>query len=197
MAVPRRGERREVQEPDPEVVRAAAAGDLAAFEELVRTYEEPLWRFLVGMVRDPALAEDLAQETFLRVHRRLDTFAFRSRFSGWLFQIARNLAVDALRSRDRRALLPVRVGPTSSPPGIELRAELREAVAALTPKLREAILLVEVLGFTCREAGGILGVAEGTVKSRLYHARRRLVAWFEADADDTESSGAAGHGGAS
>lgn len=170
-----------MQEPDPAVVRAAAAGDLAAFEVLVRTYEEPLWRFLRGLVTDPQLAEDLAQETFLRVHRKLGTFAFRARFSSWLFQVARNLAVDALRARERRSLLPLRVGPQTPPPGVELRTEMQAAVASLTPKLREALLLVEVLGFTCREAGAILGIAEGTVKSRLHHARRRLVTWLDAD----------------
>lgn len=187
MAVPRPGGRREVQEPDPEVVRAAAAGDLEAFEVLVRTYEEPLWRFLTGLVTDPALAEDLAQETFLRMHRRLGTFAFRSRFSSWLFRVARNVAVDALRSRERRALLPVRLGPDPSPPGVELRTELQAAVGSLTPKLREALLLVEVLGFSCREAGAILDVAEGTVKSRLHHARRKLVDWLDAGDGDVDA----------
>lgn len=177
-----------MQEPDPAVVRAAAAGDLDAFELLVRTYEEPLWRFLRGLVTDPDLAEDLAQETFLRVHRKLGTFAFRSRFSSWLFQVARNVAVDALRSRERRSLLPLRVGPEPLPPGVEVRTELQAALASLTPKLREALLLVEVLGFTCREAGGILGIAEGTVKSRLHHARRRLVSWLDAD-DDVRGAG--------
>lgn len=170
----------DVQEPDPELVRLAARGDVDAFEALVRGYEEPVWRFLRGMVRDPALAEDLAQETFLKVFRRLSTFRFQSRFSAWIFQVARNVAVDALRSRERRQLLPVRVGPDAPPPAPDVRAEIHAAVGALSPKLREALLLVEVMGFTCREAGAILGIAEGTVKSRLYHGRARLVAWFEA-----------------
>lgn len=176
-----------MQEPEPEVVRAAAGGDLDAFDVLVRSFQEPVWRYLRGMVSDPALAEDLAQETFLRAFTRLDTFAFRSRFSTWLFQVARNLAVDALRSRERRNLLPVRLGPTTKPPGVELGNELGAAVASLSPKLREALLLVEVMGFTCREAGQILSVPEGTVKSRLFHARRALVAWFGADADGRAS----------
>src|SRR6185503_1351136 len=90
-----------VEEPDPTVVRAAAAGDLEAFDALVRMYQQPVWRFLCRLVRDPALAEDLAQETFLRAFRKLDTFAHQSRFSTWLFQIARNAGIDALRRRDR------------------------------------------------------------------------------------------------
>lgn len=176
-----------MQEPEPEVVRAAAGGDLDAFDVLVRSFQEPVWRYLRGMVSDPALAEDLAQETFLRAFTRLHTFAFRSRFSTWLFQVARNLAVDALRSRERRNLLPVRLGPTTKPPGVELGNELAAAVASLSPKLRETLLLVEVMGFTCREAGQILSIPEGTVKSRLFHARKELVAWFEADADGRAS----------
>lgn len=170
-----------MREPDPEVVRAAAAGDRDAFDVLVRSFQEPVWRYLRAMVSDAALAEDLAQETFLRAYTRLDTFGFRSRFSTWLFQVARNLAVDALRARDRRRLLPVRLGPTTTPPGMEVRSELLAAMDQLSPKLREALLLVEVMGLTCREAGTVLSVPEGTIKSRLYHARRSLVAWFEAD----------------
>lgn len=172
-----------MQEPDPVLIRAAAAGDLDAFEQLVRRYQEPVWRFLRGLVSDRALAEDLAQETFLRAFHRLDTFGFRSRFSTWLFQIARNLAVDALRSRERRRALPFRIGPPAPPPGIELGTELATAVDTLSPKLREALLLVEVMGFSCREAAAVLGIPDGTVKSRLFHARRHLVEWFQAGTD--------------
>lgn len=173
-----------MQEPDPQLIRAASEGDLDAFDVLVRSYQEPVWRFLRGLVRDPALAEDLTQETFLRAFNRLPTFAFRSRFSTWLFTVARNLAVDAVRKRERRRLLLVRLGPDAGPPDTGLRAEVGAAVDSLSDKLREALLLVEVMGFTCREAGEILGIAEGTVKSRLYHARARLVAWFDADVDE-------------
>lgn len=172
-----------MREPEPATVRAAADGDLDAFEGLVRAFQEPVWRFLRGMVNDPALAEDLAQETFLRVFSRLDTFAYRSRFSTWLFQIARNLAVDALRSRERRQLLPLRIGPRSAPPGHELRGEVAEAVRSLSPKLREPLLLIEIMGFSCRETAEILSIPEGTVKSRMFHARKALVAWFDADTD--------------
>lgn len=169
-----------MQEPDPGVVRAAAAGDLDAFEVLVRAYQEPIWRFLHGMVSDAALAEDLTQETFLRAFDRLATFRFEAKLSTWLFQIARNRAVDALRVRERRDRLPSRLGPLDTPPGAELRVELEAALAALSGKLRETLLVVEVMGFTCREAADILRIPEGTVKSRLFHARARLIAWYDA-----------------
>ncbi len=86
-----------MEEPDPVLLRAATAGDLDAFEALVRLYQQPVWRFLCHLVRDPGLAEDLAQETFLRAYRNLAGFAHQSRFSTWLFQIARNAGIDALR----------------------------------------------------------------------------------------------------
>ena len=170
-----------VQEPEPRLIRAAADGDLDAFGLLVAAYQEPIWRFLCSLVRDAALAEDLTQETFLRAYDRLGTFEFRSRFSTWLFAVARNLGIDALRQRERRNLLPVRIGPDQPPSDPHLRTEVAAAVAALSDKLREALLLVEVMGFSCRETGEILGIPDGTVKSRLYLARAQLVAWFEAD----------------
>jgi RNA polymerase sigma-70 factor (ECF subfamily) len=177
-----------VEEPDPGLVRAAAAGDLDAFDALVRLYQQPVWRFLCHLVADPALAEDLSQETFLRAYRHLGGFAHQSRFSTWIFQIARNSGIDALRHRDRRARL-LEVVPVADPrPSPEAGAELEAGLAALTPKLREALLVVEVLGYRYREAAVILDVPEGTVKSRVHQARERLVDWMDVDADDAGSA---------
>lgn len=175
-----------MQEPDPEVVRRAAAGDVAAFDVLVRTYQEPVWRFLRHLVTDSSLAEDLAQETFLRAFTRLDGFRFQCRFSTWLFQVARNLAIDHLRSRDRRRQLRLLLRPADPEPGPDVQHEVAEAVRSLAPRLREALVLIEVGGFTYREAGRILEVAEGTVKSRVFSARRALTAWFEPEEDVRE-----------
>ncbi|MCU1375982.1 MAG: polymerase subunit sigma [Actinomycetia bacterium] len=172
------GERGRVDEPDPAIVLAAKAGDLAAFEVLVRSYQAPVWRFLRHLVADAGLAEDVTQETFVRVHRALPRFDGRSRFTTWLFQVARNAGIDALRARDRRDRLPsLAASPPSSP---EERHELRAALAALTPDLREALLAVEVLGLTYLEAARMIGVPEGTVKSRVHRARERLVGWLQA-----------------
>ncbi|HEX2028751.1 MAG TPA: RNA polymerase sigma factor [Nitriliruptorales bacterium] len=180
-----------MQETDPAAVRAAAAGDLDAFDGLVRTYQEPVWRFLVGLVGDRALAEDLAQDTFLRAYRNLGGFEFRSRFSTWLFTIARNVATDALRSRasQRRALARLARQPSDERPDPALAAAMDEALSSLSHKLREAILLVEIAGFTCKDAGSILGVAEGTIKSRLYYARRDLAKWFSEDDGEVADDG--------
>lgn len=169
-----------MHEVDPAVVRAAASGDLDAFEELVRTFQAPVWRFIRDLVGDRHLAEDLTQETFVRAYTKLPSYGFRARFSTWLFQVARNVAIDALRARARRARLLEAVRPLSDAPGPDVANELQAALLALPVKLREALLLVEVLGMTCVEAGNVVGVPEGTVKSRLFHARKRLVEWFAA-----------------
>lgn len=175
-------------DPEPALVRDAASGDLDAFEELVRGLQAPVWRFVLGMVRDPALAEDVTQETFLRVFDRMGSFRFESRFSTWVFQIARNQAVDAMRRRDRQRQVAVTLVDDTSPPE-GLHSEVEAAIATLSDRLRAALLLVEVAGFSCREAGEILGVPAGTIKSRLFHARRQLVDWFTADADLREEDG--------
>jgi RNA polymerase sigma-70 factor, ECF subfamily len=166
-----------VEEPEPAVVRAAMAGDLAAFERLVRCYQANVWRFLRHLLGDAALAEDVTQETFIRVYQRLSTFSWRSKFSTWVFRVARNAGIDALRSRRRHERLLEVLPPPVPGPSPDARAEALAAVASLTPKLREALLLVEVFGFTYREAAEVLGVPDGTVKSRVFQARVRLTAW--------------------
>ena len=169
-----------MHEPDVAVIRAAGRGDLAAFEELVRAYQPEVWRFLRHLVRDPSQAEDLTQETFIRVYRNIAGFRFRSKFSTWVLQVARNVAIDALRARDRRrALLEVLPAPAAQPDG-SVGVEINHALAALPLPQRESFLLVEVLGLTYREAALAVGVAEGTVKSRVFHARRQLVSWLAA-----------------
>jgi RNA polymerase sigma-70 factor, ECF subfamily len=179
----------EVQEPDPTTLRAAARGDHAAFASLVRLYQPHIWRFLRNMLRDDALAEDVAQETFLRVYRNLAGFRFRSKFSTWLFQIARNAAIDAIRKRDRQLRIASRFereAMTATVEHPEAGPMLDAMLSSLSDEHREAFVAVEVLGFTYVDAAATLGIPEGTVKSRVFHARRNLAAWV----------GATGEGGA-
>ena len=176
-------------EPDPELIRAAGAGDTAAFEELVHGYQSHVWRFLRHLLGDPDLAEDITQETFVRIYRRMGTFRFRSKFSTWVFQVARNAGIDALRARQRRQRLLEVLGPRpeSQPPPVgEMRVEIEAALQSLSPKLREAFVLIEALGLTYREAGAAIGVPEGTIKSRVYHAREKLLVWM---ANSEEAAG--------
>jgi RNA polymerase sigma-70 factor (ECF subfamily) len=181
------GERR-VQETDPVLIRAAIAGDVRAFEQIVRLHQQSVWRYLRRLLGDPAAAEDVAQETFLRVYRRLPTFAFRSRFSTWVFQIARNAGLDELRSRarDERTRRAVRPVPSTADGPAAARAEIDAALATLPVDQREALLLVEVLGLRYAEAAAVLAVPVGTVKSRVFGARVRLAAWAGAGRERDE-----------
>jgi RNA polymerase sigma-70 factor (ECF subfamily) len=168
-----------VEEPDPDLIRAAAKGDHVAFAQLVRAHQTQVWRFLSHLLGDPSLAEDVTQETFLKVYKKLDSYQFRSKFSTWVLAIARNAGVDAMR-RNRRKQLDLDVEQLDDPRAHSstLRLELETAIGSLAPKLREAFLLVEVMGLSYQEVARVLGVPIGTVKSRLYHARRHLVEWL-------------------
>jgi RNA polymerase sigma-70 factor (ECF subfamily) len=173
-----------VQEPDPALIRRARDGDADAFEEIVRALRPPVVRYVDHLVRDHALAEDVTQETFVRCYRNLDRYQFQGRFTTWVVQIARNAGIDAIRARDRharawqRAPLPA---PATDP---HARAEVRAALAGLPARLREPLLLVEVTGFTYAEAAEVLGIPAGTVKSRVFHARRLLARWLRPEVDD-------------
>jgi RNA polymerase sigma-70 factor (ECF subfamily) len=95
-----------VQDPDPRTVQRARAGDLRAFEELVRTYQGEVYRFAWHLTRDRTLAEDVTQDTFLRAFRFIRGYRGEQRFGSWLFAIARNCSMDALRAH--------RVSPTDA-----------------------------------------------------------------------------------
>lgn len=175
-----------MHEPDPAGLRRAIQGDDGEFTELVRAYQAPVWRFLRHLVSDAGLAEDLTQETFLRVYQRLSTYRFECRFTTWVFQIARNAAIDAGRSATRRRRLettPLVPTPPSDP---VQRAEIEAALASLSEPLRAAVTVVEVLGLRYREAAIVLDIPEGTVKSRVFSARRELARWYALDEEETD-----------
>lgn len=169
-----------MEEPDPQAIRAAAAGDVDAFEGLVRDYQVVVWRYLRHFLGDADLAADVTQDTFVRVYRRIDTFRHQAKFSTWLLQIARNAGVDAVRRRDRQRRLHDDVEPGPAPSDPATRIELAAAIDALDERWREPLLLVEVTGLTYREAAAVLDLPEGTVKSRVHTARQRVLAWWRA-----------------
>lgn len=168
-------------------VEAAAGGDAAAFERIVRAMQGYVWRYVVHLLGDPGLAEDVSQEVFLRVHRRLDSLRDPDRFVPWLLAIARNAAYDAGRSRRRRPL--ELVGDREMPvdarsPDPHLSLEIYDALSVLDADLRESLVLVCLAGFTYDEAAEAIGVPSGTVKSRVFRARKRLMVVLEREADD-------------
>lgn len=179
-----------MDEPDPRVIRAAASGDEAAFTALMRATQPHVWRFLRHLLGDEELAADVTQETFIRVHHALGRFRHQSRFSTWLFKIARNAAVDEQRRGARRQRLHDAIARPRPAADASLGTEVRAALASLSPRLREAFVLVEVFGQPYQDAAEVLGVPTGTVKSRVFRARLELVSWFD---EGIASEG--GHGG--
>jgi len=162
-----------VQDPDPRTLVRAREGDLAAFEELVRTYQADVWRFALHLTRDRSMADDVTQDTFLRAFRFLRTFRGESKFTSWLFRIARNCGMDALRAR--RAHFEREQTPPTGPSDPEMRAELAEALRSVSEEHREPFLLIEVFGLSYREAADVLQLKLGTVKSRMHRARQALM----------------------
>lgn len=162
-----------MQEPEPQVIRRAQSGDRAAFETLVRHCQPDVWRFVRSLVRDPDLADDVTQDTFVRAFRFLGSFGFRSRFSTWLFTIARRCSMDAIAKRSQFADLAeppeVPVADTSE------RTEITAAIEGLPRNWREPFLLVEVFGLSYAEAAEVLQVRSGTIKSRMHRARAALM----------------------
>jgi len=170
-----------VREPEPETIRRARAGDLRAFESLVRDYQADVWRFAYHLTHNRALAEDVTQDAFLRAYRGLQSYRGQAKFTSWLLRIVRNCAIDAYRKTRRET--PVADQPEPAPrgehsstaSGAEERARIHDAIRRLPDSLREPFVVIEVLGFTYQETSVILGVRVGTVKSRMHRARAALM----------------------
>jgi len=178
-----------VQRSDAELARDARAGSEAAYRELVTRYATPAVNFTYRLVRDRALAEDLAQEGFLRVYQRLETFDSGRRFSSWFFQVLRNVTIDYLRvhriptasldeleENGRGVPVADREGP--SPEELagqgELAAAMSAALSRLRPEYREVVVLRYQEGLTQPEIAQMLGLPAGTVKTYLHRARKEL-----------------------
>jgi RNA polymerase sigma-70 factor (ECF subfamily) len=167
-----------MHEPDASLVRSASAGDRRAFEQLVRECQGPVRRYLRHLVGDDARADDLTQEVLVKVHAQLHAYRFESRFMTWLFRIARNAVHDDRRSEQRRRGREERAYAAPASPDPTLAGEIAAALASLPVAMREALLLVEVCGFSYAEVGQLVGVPEGTVKSRVHRAREGVVRWY-------------------
>jgi len=179
---------------DSQLAARAAAGSSAAFHELVRRFERPILSLIQRMVHDPALAEDLAQETFVKAYRKLDSFDPERQLSSWLFKIAHNTTLDHLRRKHPRTV-PLEAGggedggdawevmPAPEEEAPDRRAERSElasgigaALARMRPKYREVLLLRFQHGLSYEEIAEVTGVRLGTVKIQLHRARKQLAA---------------------
>jgi RNA polymerase sigma-70 factor (ECF subfamily) len=175
-------------QPAPEVLRKAQKGDERAFAIIVHSYEKPVFNYILRLVGDRALAQDLTQEVFLRVHQGLAGFSLRARFTTWLFQVAKNRVLDELRSLERR---PRAVVALDDIPPLEVvdqpfeRTETIDAVwraiGALNPDLKMALLLRDIVGLSYAEIADTLEITLATVKWRIYKAREEVAAALERD----------------
>lgn len=165
---------------DAELVAAARTGDSAAFEALVRSHTRVVYAHALRFFGDHATAEDITQEVFVKVYRSLGTFDERSRFTTWLYRVTRNACLDEVRSGRRR---PIPVDPLDTPQvghdfsdEVILSTAVEFALRGLAGDDRDALSAVTVFGLSYQEAGEALGVPSGTVKSRVFRARRTLAA---------------------
>jgi RNA polymerase sigma-70 factor, ECF subfamily len=168
----------DVDEPDPQVLNSARRGDQRAFGELVRAYQGDVWRLCMHLTGDRALADDITQDAFVRAFRFLPRFRGEAKFSTWMFTIARNCALDEMRRSKRRQLLAEKAHMYAQVQTAEQSSglEVRDALKSLPIELREPVALIDMLGESYRDAAKILGVPEGTVKSRVHRARLQLAA---------------------
>ena len=159
-----------------------AAGDRLAMQTLFARHRVPVYRWLARIVRDEALAEDLVSEVFLDVWRQAAAFKARSSVSTWLFAIARYKALSARRRRiDIELEQEVAAGivdPADDPErALEKKSRdelLRRCLRMLTPEHGEVIDLVYYHGKSVKDVADIIGIPEATVKSRMFHARKKL-----------------------
>jgi RNA polymerase sigma-70 factor (ECF subfamily) len=170
-----------LQQPDLGVLRKAQRGDERAFTLIVRTYETPVYNYVMRLVNDRALAEDLTQEVFLRVFQGLPKFSLRSKFTTWLFQVTKNRVLDELRASERRPRLTVALDDVPPLEVIDMPVERVEAVDAVWRSVRElnvdlkmALLLRDVVGLSYTEIADSLEITLATVKWRIYKAREEV-----------------------
>jgi RNA polymerase sigma-70 factor, ECF subfamily len=161
-------------------VALALAGSQPAFREIVRRYERPVYNLICRIVRDPVLAEDVAQEAFLKTFRGLASFDNRRRFASWIFRIAHNAALDAVRHKRGDPTVQDNVDSLPIPPAADpvetaaLGEALGAALDALRPEWRAAILLRYQEGCTYEEIADILGIPEGTAKTFVHRGRKQM-----------------------
>ena len=176
------------------LIRAAQTGDSAAFEQLVRAYDQSVLRLALNLLRSAEDANDIYQETFLRVFRNLHSFRFDCSFHTWLYRIVTNLCLDHLRKRKVRREEPTVISTTEGPLdrmdtvpedrahgdpqrsllGKELKGRLDKVLRELTPRERMVFEMRHYQGMRLRAIGDVLGTSEEAAKNCLFRATQKL-----------------------
>lgn len=183
--------REDDRQQDAEMLEAVIGGDATAYRGLVEKYQGRVYSMVYGMVRNREDARDITQEAFVKAYQSLDSFRVESSFYTWLYKIAMNRAIDFLRKRRRRSageyddqtatksdgVIPD-VYHADSPRKVVERKQLYSAIMDALQKLpeeqRQVVLLRELEGLSYKEIAEVMGLAEGTVMSRLFYARKKL-----------------------
>ena len=196
-------------QPDHGVLRKAQRGDERAFSIIVRAYQTPVFNYVLRLVGDRSLAEDLTQEVFLRVYQGLPRFSLRSKFTTWLFQVTKNRVLDELRATERRPRAVVDLDDIPPLEVVDAPFERLEAIDAvwraverLNVDLKMALLLRDVVGLSYTEIADSLEVTLATVKWRIWKARedvqlalaREGIEVFEAGGSSGRRDGRRGSG---
>lgn len=183
---------RSVDTSDEALIGAVAGGDRPALEVLYARHNVRVYRFVLRIVGNDALAEDIVSDVFLEVWRHAERFSARSQVSTWLLAIARNKALSALRRRscdhlDEQAAAAIEDpadGPDVAVQAKDRSVALRTCLSQLSATQREVIDLAYYHEKSIEEVAQIVGVPENTVKTRMYYARRRMAELLKADGFD-------------
>lgn len=179
------------REEELEIILRVRAGDTDAFEALVLEHQNKVYSLALRMVGNEEDARDMAQEAFIRAFNSLASFRGESKFSVWLYRLTSNICIDFLRGRAKRRTVSLnwededgeegeleipdeRFSPEARLERTELRESVRRGLDSLSPEYREILLLREINGLSYDEISRALSLEEGTVKSRIFRARKKL-----------------------
>ena len=196
-----------------EIIRSVLRGNVNDFEKLVAAYEKNVYNIALKMVGDPDDAADMTQETFIKAYRALSGFRGDSKFSSWLYRIASNVCLDFLRSRSRHPQVSLSTVDEDDRATFELpdmrqnpeeqlmkklgMEAVRRGLEQLPEQQRQILVLRELGGLSYAELAQTLGLEEGTVKSRIFRARKRLCALLLCDGNISDGAASvSGKGGA-
>ena len=185
------------------IVRKVLQGDVNAFEKLVTEYERAVYAIAQRMTGNAEDAADMTQETFIKAYNSLSSFRGDSKFSVWLYRIANNVCLDFLRSRSRKPTVSLStedddgeetqldIADESQSPELLLESALtrdavRRGLDSLPPDYKQILLLREIQGLSYEEIAAALGIESGTVKSRIFRARKRLCTFLIEDGNIPE-----------